>query len=62
MKLSKLLTTALIVCLCSVGTEAQTYYDITDEYLRNTVFDSDFDYPITAAGDTSSVQTRLKDG
>ena len=45
-----------MACICSVGAEAQTYYDITDEYLRNTAFDSGFDYPITAAGDTSSVQ------
>jgi hypothetical protein len=60
MNLSKLLTSALMACICSVGAEAQTYYDITAEYLRNTAFDSGFDYPITADGDTKNVENPLE--
>ena len=36
------------------GTDAAGYYDITDYYLKNAGFDTDFDYDRQATGDTSN--------
>ena len=55
MKLKKLLLTTLSACVCCVGMQAQTYYDITSEYLTNASFDTDFDYDKYATGDTTNV-------
>ena len=56
MKLKRLLVTCLTASLCGAGTWAQTYYDITSEYLTNALFDSDFDFDKNADGDIKSVQ------
>ena len=52
----QLLIAALFAALSTQPTWAQTYYDITSEYLTNASFDSDFDFDKSAVGDVTSVQ------
>jgi hypothetical protein len=46
----------LVVCLLTVGAQtafSQDYYDITQYYLENSLFDSNYDYDITKTGNVS---------
>lgn len=52
--MKSLLLTCALACQCLVGIHAQTYYDVTDIYLKNANFDTRFDYTIEDEGDVES--------
>ena len=54
MKIKSLLLTSALVCQSLTGVQAQTYYDVTDIYLKNASFDTRFDYTIDDEGDVES--------
>ncbi len=54
MRMKSLLLTCALVCQGFSGIEAQTFYDVTDIYLKNASFDTRFDYTIEDEGDVEA--------
>ncbi|MBQ5456143.1 MAG: hypothetical protein IIT63_09995, partial [Prevotella sp.] len=56
--MKSLLLTCVLACQGMIGMQAQTYYDVTDIYLKNASFDTRFDYTVDDEGD---VETEVLD-
>lgn len=56
----QLLVAACMAALTVAPAQAQNYYDLTDVYLQNAGFDSDFDYPASASGNVAQEILEVK--
>ncbi len=53
---SKKLQTLCLMLVLALGATAQDYYDITQYYLKNSLFDEQFDYKATESGNVAEEQ------
>lgn len=52
-RLKHLWTACIAACLSVSTVNAQEFYDITEQYLKNALFDANFDYKVDATGNVS---------